>query len=194
MVELIKEVIDGGKQVLYLLPEIALTTQLIRRLRQYFGDKITVYHSRFSVNERVEIWNEVKNTNRFSLILGTRSSLFLPFKELGLIIVDEEHEITFKQQHSSPRYNARDTAIKYAQIHNAKVVLASATPSIESYYNAQTEKYALVELSERYGGLKLPEIEVVDIKYLTHRKLMKGAFSPNLLSEISLAFWKSKSK
>ena len=192
LVELIKEVIDGGKQVLYLLPEIALTTQLIRRLRQYFGDKITVYHSRFSVNERVEIWNEVKNTNRFSLILGTRSSLFLPFKELGLIIVDEEHEITFKQQHSSPRYNARDTAIKYAQIHNAKVVLASATPSIESYYNAQTEKYALVELSERYGGLKLPEIEVVDIKYLTHRKLMKGAFSPNLLSEISLALEKQK--
>lgn len=192
LVELIKEVINEGRQVLYLVPEIALTTQLIRRLSQYFGDKITVYHSRFSVNERVEIWNEVKNTNRFSLILGTRSSLFLPFNELGLIIVDEEHEITFKQQHSSPKYNARDTAIKYAQIHNAKVVLASATPSIESYYNAQTEKYALVELTERYGGLKLPEIEVVDIKYLAHRKLMKGAFSPNLLSEISLALEKQK--
>ena len=184
-VKLIQDVIKSGRQVLYLLPEIALTTQLISRLRQYFGDSIAVYHSKFSTNERVEIWNEVKNTNRFSLILGTRSSLFLPFRQLGLIIVDEEHEITFKQHHSSPKYNARDTAIKYAQIYNAKVVLASATPSIESYYNAKTNKYALIELNERYGGIQMPEIEVVDIKYLTHRKLMKGAFSPELLNEIS---------
>ncbi len=192
LIQLIKEVIENHQQVLYLLPEIALTTQLIRRLRQHFGDSIAVYHSKFSNNERMEIWNEVKNTNRFSVVLGTRSALFLPFKQLGLIVIDEEHEITFKQHHSVPKYNARDTAIKYAQIHDAKVVLASATPSLESYYNAQSKKYGLVELNERYGGVKLPEIDIVDIKYWSHRKLMKGAFSPILLDHINEALEKKK--
>lgn len=183
-IKLIREAIEEGNQVLYLLPEIALTTQIINRLRKHFGDLVGVYHSKFNNNERAEIWNEVQNRNRFPIVLGTRSSIFLPFSNLGLIIVDEEHENTFKQQQPSPRYNARDTVIKYAQIVNAKVLLASATPSIESYNNALMGKYALVELNERYGGIKMPEIEIEDIKYITHRKQMKGAFSPKLLQSI----------
>ena len=183
-IKLIQEAIERGEQVLYLLPEIALTTQIINRLRKHFGDKVGVYHSKFNNNERGEIWTEVLNGHRFPIILGTRSSIFLPFRNLGLIVVDEEHENTFKQRQPSPRYNARDTAIKYANILSAKVLLASATPSLESYYNANSDKYGLVTLSKRYGGVKMPEIDIEDIKYVTHRKQMKGAFCPQLLEEI----------
>ena len=183
-IKLISEVLARGEQVLYLLPEIALTTQIINRLRKHFGDLVGVYHSKFNNNERAEIWNEVANGSRFPIILGTRSSIFLPFQNLGLIVVDEEHESTFKQKQPSPRYNARDTAIKYAQLLNAKVLLASATPSLESYHNALSNKYALVNLTERYGGVKMPEIEIENIKYVTHRKQMQGAFSPALLNEV----------
>ena len=183
-IKLIKDVISKGKQVLYLLPEIALTTQIINRLQKHFGDKIGVYHSKFNNNERGELWSEVLNGNRFPIILGTRSSIFLPFQNLGLIVVDEEHEISFKQKQSSPRYNARDTAIMYANLLRAKVLLASATPSLETYNNAISQKYGLVTLSTRYGGVKMPKIDIEDIKYVTHRKQMKGAFSPRLLKEI----------
>ena len=191
-IKLIREAIDKGQQVLYLLPEIALTTQIINRLRKHFGDLVGVYHSKFNNNERAEIWNEVQNSGRFPVILGTRSSIFLPFSNLGLIIVDEEHENTFKQQQPSPRYNARDTVIKYAQLLNAKVLLASATPSLESYHNALQDKYALIELNERYGGVNMPKIDVEDIKYVTHRKQMKGAFSPKLLQSIEDALSKNE--
>ena len=183
-IKLIQNVISRGEQVLYLLPEIALTTQMINRLRKYFGDKVGVYHSKFNNNERGEIWSEVLNANRFPIILGTRSSIFLPFSNLGLIVVDEEHESTYKQKHISPRYNARDSAIMYANIIGAKVLLASATPSLETYYNALSQKYGLVTLSTRYGGLNMPKISIEDIKYVRHRKKMKGAFSPRLLEEI----------
>ena len=183
-IKLIQDVIARGKQVLYLLPEIALTTQIINRLRKHFGDKVGVYHSKFNNNERGEIWSEVLNGNRFPIVLGTRSSIFLPYQNLGLIVVDEEHESSFKQKQSSPRYNARDTAIMYANILGAKVLLASATPSLETYHNALSQKYGLVTLSTRYGGVKMPEIDIEDIKYITHRKQMKGAFSPRLLEEI----------
>lgn len=191
-IKLIREAIDNGQQVLYLLPEIALTTQIINRLRKHFGDLVGVYHSKFNNNERAEIWNEVQNSGRFPVILGTRSSIFLPFSNLGLIIVDEEHENTFKQQQPSPRYNARDTVIKYAQLLNAKVLLASATPSVESYHNALQDKYALIELNERYGGVNMPKIDVEDIKYVAHRKQMKGAFSPKLLQAIEDALSKNE--
>ncbi|MGC6490286.1 MAG: replication restart helicase PriA [Flavobacteriales bacterium] len=186
-VKLIRQFVKTGQQTLYLLPEIALTTQLINRLRQHFGDDVGVYHSKFSNNERAEIWKEVQQGKKYKIIIGTRSSIFLPFSKLGLIIVDEEHEVTFKQQHPSPRYNARDTAIKYAQILQSKVLLASATPAIDSYFNTTTQKYGLVELKERYSGIEMPEIHIEDIKYVTHRKLMKGAFSPFLLQEIQTA-------
>ncbi|MDB2368775.1 primosomal protein N' [Flavobacteriales bacterium] len=191
-IKLIKEAIDRGEQVLYLLPEIALTTQIINRLRKHFGDKVAVYHSKFNNNERGEIWTEVLKGKRFPIVLGTRSSIFLPFKNLGLIVVDEEHENTFKQKQPSPRYHARDTAIKYAHILGAKVLLASATPSIESYNNALSNKYGLVNLLNRYGGVKMPEIDIEDIKYVTHRKLMKGAFSPRLLEEIAKSLEKNE--
>ncbi len=183
-IKLIEDVISRGEQVLYLLPEIALTTQMINRLRKCFGDKVGVYHSKFNNNERGEIWSEVLNANRFPIILGTRSSIFLPFSNLGLIVVDEEHENSFKQKLISPRYNARDTAIMYANIIGAKVLLASATPSLETYHNALSQKYGLVTLSKRYGGVNMPKIDIEDIKYVTHRKQMKGAFSPRLLEEI----------
>jgi len=191
-IKLIKEAINRGEQVLYLLPEIALTTQIINRLRKHFGDKVGVYHSKFNNNERGEIWSEALKGNRFPIILGTRSSIFLPFQNLGLIVVDEEHENTFKQRQPSPRYNARDTAIKYANILGSKVLLASATPSIESYYNASSGKYGLVSLDKRYGGVKMPEIDVVYIKYVTHRKQMKGAFSPQLIEEVGKSLEKKE--
>lgn len=186
-VKLIKETIARGEQVLFLLPEIALTTQIINRLRKYFGDQIGVYHSKFNQNERVEVWNEVLKRNRFSIILGTRSAMFLPFTKLGLVIIDEEHETTFKQHHPAPRYNGRNSAIFLAKKQGAKVLLGSATPSLESYTNTQNGKYGLVELHERFGGLEMPEIETVDIKYVRHRKQMKGTFSPYLLENIHQA-------
>ncbi|NNC69636.1 MAG: primosomal protein N' [Flavobacteriaceae bacterium] len=179
---LIDEVITNKKQVLYLLPEIALTTQLISRLRNYFGDKLSVFHSKYSLNERVEVWNNlIAKKEKTQLILGARSAVFLPFTDLDLIIVDEEHETSYKQFDPAPRYHARDTAIVLARIHKAKVLLGSATPSIESYYNVREGKYGFAELNRRYGNVLLPEIELVDIKEGYRKKQMNGHFSERLL-------------
>lgn len=188
-VKLIEEVLEEGKQVLYLLPEIALTTQIISRLQKYFGNSIGVYHSRFNQHERVEIWNNVMNPqeDQYKIILGARSALFLPFSNLGLVIVDEEHENTFKQHEPAPRYHARDTAILLSQLQGAKTLLGSATPSIETYWNAKEGKYGLVELNERYGGVQLPEILIADIKEATRKKLMKSHFSPLLMEQMEKA-------
>ncbi len=184
-VKLIEKVIKEGKQVLYLLPEIALTTQLISRLQNYFGEKVIVYHSKYSVNERVEVYqNILKNSSKARVIVGVRSSIFLPFQNLGLIVVDEEHESTFKQYDPAPRYHARDAAVVLGHMYNAKVLLGSATPSLESYYNAEHSKYSLVNLSRRYGNVLLPEIEIVDIKEKHRKKRMTGHFSDRLLEEI----------
>jgi primosomal protein N' (replication factor Y) len=192
-IQLIKDTLKAGKQVLYLLPEIALTTQLIVRLQKVFGDKIGVYHSKFNENERVEVWNEVLNqettsSTRFNIVMGARSSLFLPFNNLGLIIVDEEHENSFKQYDPAPRYNARDAAIVLANIHKAKILLGSATPAIETYYNAKDGKYGLVELTSRHGNVQLPEILCADIKEATRKKKMKAHFSPLLITLMEEAF------
>ncbi|MFT5824402.1 MAG: primosomal protein N' (replication factor Y) [Crocinitomix sp.] len=189
-VKLIAEQLELGKQVLFLLPEIALTTQLISRLKKYFGDLVGVYHSRFNQNERIEIWNKVLNNdqNQFRIILGARSSVFLPFQNLGLIIVDEEHENSFKQYDPAPRYNARDTAIVMGTLYKAKVLLGSATPSIESFYNAQEGRYGLVTLSERFGGVQMPEIMCADIEKETKRKTMKSHFSSFLMEKMTEAF------
>ena len=188
-VELIKEQIEQGKQVLYLLPEIALTTQLIERLSKYFGDKVGVYHSRFNQNERVEIWNELLNGNgkRFQIILGARSAVFLPFKNLGLIIVDEEHESSFKQYDPSPRYNGRDTAIVLRAFHDAKVLLGSATPALESFYNAKQGKYGLVTLDKRFGDIQMPEIFTADIRKEKKEKTMQSDFSKFLIDHMKAA-------
>lgn len=187
-IKLIKETIEKGKQVLYLLPEIALTTQTISRLRKYFGHKIGIYHSRFSDNEKVEIWNSLLvDDNRFNIIVGARSAMFLPFSNLGLIIIDEEHDTSYKQNEPAPRYNARDAGIYLAQLHKAKTLLGSATPSYESYYNAISNKYGFVELMQRYGGIQLPEIRVVDIKDETKKGLMKSHFTSVLLENIDNA-------
>lgn len=232
-VKLIEETIAKGKQVLYLLPEIALTTQIINRLRKYFGDRVGVYHSRFNENERVEVWNSVlgnggqreedemlpamssRGTESYSLfeepgkkdrtalieapggdpvrkpkyevLLGARSALFLPYSNIGLVIVDEEHDPSYKQYDPAPRYNARDTAIYLAHIHGAKTLLGSATPSVESYYNAQSGKYGFVELLKRYGGVQMPEIMVADVKEDSRKKKMKSHFSPLLLDHITQA-------
>ena len=185
-VQVIQDFLDQGRQILFLLPEIALTTQLIRRLSAYFGEKIGVYHSKFNQNERVEIWNKVLNDdpNEFRIILGARSSVFLPYQSLGLIIVDEEHESSFKQYDPSPRYNARDAAVVLGHMHQAKVILGTATPSMESYFNAKTGKYGLVELSERFKGLKLPKVLCADVKRERKLKNMNSHFSNYLLEEM----------
>ncbi len=189
-INLIKETIAEGKQVLYLLPEIALTTQIISRLKKYFGNEVGIYHSRYSKNERAEVWNNIiglddsDEKNQYKIILGPRSAIFLPFINLGLIIVDEEHDYSYKQFDPAPRYNARDSAIYLATLHNAKVLLGSATPAIESYYNAKTGKYALVEVTERFGGLKMPKIEVVDMRDEKRRRLLRSHFSSVLLSQM----------
>ncbi len=184
-VRLIEEVISTGKQVLYMLPEIALTTQLISRLQKYFGEKISVYHSKFSVNERVEVWqNVLAEKPKAQIVIGARSSLFLPFKNIGLIIVDEEHEPSFKQYSPAPRYHARDAAIVLADFHKAKLLMGSATPSLESYHNAKNGKYGLVTLNKRFGNVLMPEIELVDIKEKTRKKQMTGHFSDRLLEEM----------
>ncbi len=192
--QLIGKYISEGKQVLYLLPEIALTAQLVQRLKKRWGNKVGVYHSKYSDNERVEVWNAlVKNEDvKYSVIVGTRSSLFLPFESLGLIIVDEEHDGSYKQQDPAPRYHARDSAIYLAHLHKAKVILGSATPSLESYYNATTGKYGLVELNVRYGGMEMPEIDVCDVGEEKRKKLMKSIFSPFLLKEIEAALEKKE--
>ena len=187
--KLIENYIAQGKQVLYLLPEIALTTQLVWRLTKHFGNKVSVFHSKYSNNERVEVWNNViQNSETAQIVIGARSALFLPFNNLGLIIVDEEHESTFKQQDPAPRYHARDSAIVLANYHNAKVLLGSATPSIETYYNASSGKFGLVSLKERFGKVPMPEIELVDLKESYFRKKMIGHFSTTLIDEITKAF------
>ncbi len=192
-IKLIQEAIDKGKQILYLLPEIALTTQLIARLQKVFGDVIGVYHSKFNENERVEIWNTVLNfehtkSSKFQIVMGARSSMFLPYSNLGLIIIDEEHENSFKQYQPAPRYNARDASIVLANIHNAKVLMGSATPAVETYWNAKEEKYGLVEIMKRHGGVQLPEVLCADIKEATRKKKMKSHFSPLLMELMEDAF------
>lgn len=201
--KLIENYIALGKQVLYLLPEIALTTQLVSRLTKHFGNKVAVFHSKYSNNERVEVWHQVLNSSdKAQVVIGARSALFLPFNNLGLIIVDEEHEQTFKQQDPAPRYHVRDAAIVLAyflnttranteasgELDGAKVLLGSATPSIETYYNANSEKFGLVILKERFGKVPMPEIELVDLKDSYFRKKMKGHFSSTLIDEITEAF------
>lgn len=183
-IQLIRQALDAGSQVLYLLPEIALTTQIVQRLKRIFGGSIGVYHSRFSDNERVEVWNGVlKGTYRF--VVGVRSSVFLPFDNLGLIIVDEEHETSYKQQEPAPRYHARDAAIMLGQLHYAKVLLGSATPSVETFYNAQQGRYGYVGLSRRYGEASLPKIQIADLGRERRQKTIKGEFSSLLMSQIT---------
>ncbi|MBV8389774.1 MAG: primosomal protein N' [Mucilaginibacter sp.] len=182
-IRLIEDMINSGRQVLYLLPEIALTTHIIERLRQYFGSSIGVYHSRFNDNERVEVWQKVLN-HEYKVVLGARSSVFLPFDDLGLIIVDEEHETSYKQFDPAPRYNARDAAIYLANSYHSKVLLGSATPSFETYYNARTHKYGLVELLERFGGVELPQTEVVSIVEETKKKTMHSHFTSVLMEDM----------
>ena len=186
-IHLIKEQIDKGKQVLYLLPEIALTTQIINRLLSVFGNRVGIYHSKFSDSERVEVYKNIiesKDEIKYDIILGVRSSLFLPYSNLGLIIVDEEHENTYKQYDPAPRYNARDCSVVLAQMHNAKVLLGTATPSVESYFNTETGKYGLVKLSTRFQDIKLPEIHLVDVLRARKKKEMKSIFSPALIDSI----------
>ena len=182
--QLIRETLAQGKQVLYLVPEIALTTQLTTRLARVFGKQMGVYHSKFPDAERVELWKHQLSAQAYPLILGVRSSLFLPFQNLGLVIVDEEHETSYKQVDPAPRYNARDTAILMAAQQKAKVLLGTATPSLETYHNALNGKYGLVEMLHRYGDVLLPEIRVEDIKELKRKKLMKTPFSPNLTDAV----------
>ena len=187
-VQLIDYAIKQGKQVLYMLPEIALTTQLISRLQNYFGEKISIYHSKYSISERVEVWNNVLDHKaKAQIIIGARSSLFLPFSKLGLLIVDEEHEPSFKQYAPSPRYNGRDSAVVLAKYHGAKLLMGSATPSLESFFNATNNRYGLVTLKKRFGNVLMPEIELVDVKEKHRKKLMKGHFSDRLLEEINEA-------
>jgi primosomal protein N' (replication factor Y) len=187
-IKLIEEYLETGKQILYLLPEIALTTQLVGRLRTYFGNKVAVFHSKYNNNERIEVWNQVLiNSEKAQVVIGARSSLFLPFYNLRFIIVDEEHEQTFKQVDPAPRYHARDAAIVLAHSHKAKVLLGSATPSIETYFNAKSDKFGLVEISERFGNVMMPNIELVDLKDKYFRKKMTGHFSDVLIAEINIA-------
>lgn len=182
-IKLIEEQLKQGRQVLYLLPEIALTGQITVRLEKIFGDKLGVYHSKFNDNERVEVWKSLQS-NKYEIILGVRSSIFLPFNNLGLIIVDEEHENTYKQYNPAPRYNARDASMVLAQLHKAKVLLGTATPSIESYFNAKIGKFALVELFQRYKDISLPKIEIADTKDAKRKKQMRSLFAPILLEAI----------
>jgi len=197
-IKLIQETLEKGKQVLYLLPEIALTTHIIQRLQQYFGKRIGVYHSRYNPNERAEIWRNIigldkdENTEKYDIVLGPRSAMFLPFSNLGLVIVDEEHDSSYKQFDPAPRYNARDASIYLALLHKAKVILGSATPAIESYYNAMLGKYGYAQLSERYGGIEMPEISVVDMKSEYKRKTIKTNFSSVLIKKISKALAEKK--
>ena len=183
-IHLIQQALERKEQVLYLLPEIALTVQIMQRLQRIFGNRLGIYHSKYSDAERVEIWQKQLSKNPYDVILGARSAVFLPFQKLGLVIVDEEHETSYKQQDPAPRYHARSAAIMLAQMYKARTLLGTATPSMESYHNAKTGKYGLVELKERYQGIELPEIQVVDIADLQHRKMMAGPFSPLLLNKV----------
>lgn len=191
-IHLIQRALDEGRQVLYLLPEIALTVQMMQRLRRVFGDRLGIYHSRYSDAERVEIWKRQLSDHPYDVILGARSALFLPFQRLGLVIVDEEHEQSFKQMDPAPRYHARSAAIILAKLCGAKVLLGTATPSSESYWNAQTGKYGYVRLDKRYQDMALPAVEVVDVKDLRRRKMMTGHFSPRLLAAIRAALASGK--
>lgn len=185
-VKLIAEALNQGQQVLYLLPEIALTTQLVLRLQSYFGEQVAVFHSKYSTHERAEVWNHVlHNTSKAQIVLGARSSIFLPFHNLGLVIVDEEHEQSFKQFDPAPRYHARDSAVVLAKIHQSKTLFGSATPSLESYFNTQQDKYGLVTLTQRHNDVLMPDIELVDIKNKFKKKLMKGHFSDRLIEEMN---------
>ena len=187
-IKLISQFLEQKKQILYLLPEIALTTQLVSRLTEYFGNKVAVFHSKYSNNERVEVWNQVlEGSDKAQIVIGARSSLFLPFTNLGFIIIDEEHEQTFKQTDPAPRYHARDAAIVLASFHQAKVLLGTATPSIETYFNTQNNKYGLVTMNQRFGNAVLPEIELVDLKDSYFRKKMNGHFSQILIDNITEA-------
>lgn len=186
-IHLIDSVLKQGRQVLYLVPEIALTTQLTERLQRVLGDKLLIYHSRFSDNERVEIWQQMLRSREPKVVLGVRSSIFLPFHDLGLVIVDEEHETSYKQYDPAPRYHARNAAIVLAQMYDAKVLLGSATPAIESYYNAQCGKYGLVELLTRYSNNPLPEVRTIDMRELRRKKMVRGNFSEPLLQEVHKA-------
>ena len=190
-IHLIKQALERHEQVLYLLPEIALTVQIRERLQKVFGSRLGIYHSKYSDAERVEIWKKQLSSNPYDVILGARSAVFLPFQKLGLIIIDEEHETSFKQQDPAPRYHARSVAImmaaKMGQGTDCKVLLGTATPSMESYYNAVNGKYGLVTLNSRYQDIQLPEIQIVDIKDLQRRKMMQGPFSPLLLGSIKKA-------
>ena len=191
-IKLIEQYLKLGKQVLYLLPEISLTTQIIQKLRNHFANKISVYHSRYSLNERTEVWESVSNNKENSqLVIGARSSVFLPFDNLGLIIVDEEHEVSYKQQEPSPRYNARDSAIYLSKIFKTKIILGSATPSIESTYNARNDKYGFVEIKERYGNIEMPFIHTIDMKAETKHEF-SPIFSKKLVDEINKAVDKGK--
>ena len=184
-IHLIQKAINEHKQVLYLLPEIALTVQITERLKAVFGNRLGIYHCKYSDAERVEIWKKQLSSNPYDVILGARSAVFLPFHRLGLVIIDEEHEQSFKQQDPAPRYHARSAAIVLAQMYaGAKTLLGTATPSMESYYNAKQGKYGLVELSRRYKDIQLPSIEVVDMKDLYRRKMVSGPFSPRLLAAV----------
>ena len=188
-IKLIQETIDAGKQVLFLLPEIALTAQIINRLKRYFGDKLGVYHSRYGANERVEVWQQVRDfaqnkAPQRQVVIGSRSAIFLPYSDIGLIIVDEEHDSSFKQVDPAPRYHARDAAIVLGNIHHAKVLLGSATPSYESYYNAQHGRYHLVEITERYGGVEMPEIILSDMRVERKRKTVQADFGSVLLNAV----------
>lgn len=186
-IHLIKKALEEKKQVLYLLPEIALTVQITSRLRHVFGDKLGIYHSKYSDAERVEIWKKQLSHHPYEVVLGARSAVFLPFLRLGLVIIDEEHETSFKQQDPSPRYHARSAAIVLARMYGAKTLLGTATPSVESYYNACQDKYGLVTLTSRYKDIQLPEIRVVDTKDLQRRKMMTGPFSPPLIAAVNEA-------
>ena len=183
-IHLIRQALERKEQVLYLLPEIALTVQMMQRLQRVFGNRLGIYHSKYSDAERVEIWQKQLSQNPYDVILGARSAVLLPFQRLGLVIVDEEHETSYKQQDPAPRYHARSVAIVLAQMYKARTLLGTATPSLESCHNAKTGKYGLVELKERYQGIELPEIQVVDIADLQHRKMMAGPFSPLLLNKV----------
>ena len=183
-IHLIRQALEQKRQVLYLLPAIALTVQIMDRLQRVFGNRLGIYHSKYSDAERVEIWQKQLSGHPYDVILGARSAVFLPFQQLGLVIIDEEHETSYKQQDPMPRYHARSAAIMLAQMQKAKVLLGTATPSLETYHNAKTGKYGLVELFQRYKGIELPEIQVVDTKDLQHRKMMNGLFSPLLLSKV----------
>ncbi|MDO6471990.1 primosomal protein N' [Maribacter sp. 1_MG-2023] len=184
-VKLIEECLEKGLQALYLLPEIALTTQLISRLQEYFGERIAIYHSKYNVQERVEVWQNVLQAKpKAQLVIGARSAMYLPFSKLGLVIVDEEHESSFKQFDPAPRYHARDAAIVLGHFHKAGILLGSATPSVESYYNVQTGKYGYAEITRRYGNVLMPEMELVDIKEASRKRKMKGHFSERLFIEM----------